>query len=218
VIAIENVRLFESVEARTRELAQSLEDLRTAQDRLVQTEKLASLGQLTAGIAHEIKNPLNFVNNFSGVSTELVNELREVLQDVSLNEKKRAEITELTDTLRGNLDKIVQHGKRADSIVKNMLLHSRQGSQEHRRVDINAIVEESLNLAYHGARAEKQGFNITLERSLDPAAGLVDVFPQEITRALLNLISNGFYAATKRKDLEGNGAFEPTLARNKRFW
>src|SRR5262249_8998826 len=136
-----NVRLFNSVEARTRELAKSLEDLRTTQDRLVQTQKLASLGQLTAGIAHEIKNPLNFVNNFSGVSTELIDELQETLKDVSLNEKLRGEITELTDTLRGNLDKVVQHGKRADAIVKNMLLHSREGSGEHRVVDINALVE-----------------------------------------------------------------------------
>ena len=131
-IAIENVRLFESVEARTRELAASLEDLRTTQDRLVQTQKLASLGQLTAGIAHEIKNPLNFVNNFSGVSAELIDELQEALKDVSLNEKGASEINELTDTLRGNLDKVVQHGKRADAIVKNMLLHSREGSGEHR--------------------------------------------------------------------------------------
>jgi len=210
-IAIENMRLFENVEARTRELAASLEDLRTTQDRLVQTEKLASLGQLTAGIAHEIKNPLNFVNNFSGISSELVSELQEALQDVNLDEKKRAEITELTETLQGNLNRVVQHGKRADAIVKNMLLHSRQGSVEHRPVDINALVEESLNLAYHGARAERQGFNITLERSLDPTAGEVDVFPQDITRVLLNLISNGFYAATKRKgDGPGDG-YEPTL-------
>ncbi|MFZ1044301.1 MAG: GAF domain-containing protein, partial [Pseudolabrys sp.] len=155
VIAIENVRLFESVEARTRELATSLEDLRTTQDRLVQTQKLASLGQLTAGIAHEIKNPLNFVNNFSGVSVELINDLQEALADVSLNEKRRSEVAELMDTIRGNLDKVVQHGKRADAIVKNMLLHSREGSGEHRLVDINTLVEESLNLAYHGARAEK---------------------------------------------------------------
>ena len=211
VIAIENVRLFESVEARTRELAKSLEDLRTAQDRLVQTEKLASLGQLTAGIAHEIKNPLNFINNFSGVSTELIDELQDVLSGISIDHKARTEINELTNTLRSNLDKVVQHGKRADAIVKNMLLHSRQGSGEHRPVDINALVEESLNLAYHGARAEKQGFNITLERSFDPAAGEVDLFPQEITRVLLNLISNGFYAATKRK-AEANGDYEPTLA------
>ena len=211
-IAIENVRLFESVEARTRELATSLEDLRTTQDRLVQTQKLASLGQLTAGIAHEIKNPLNFVNNFSGVSAELIDELQEALTDVSLNEKRRGEITELMDTLRGNLDKVVQHGKRADAIVKNMLLHSREGSGEHRLADINALVEESLNLAYHGARAEKQGFNITMEKSLDPAAGEVAVFPQDITRVLLNLISNGFYAATKRRAATNGGDYEPTLA------
>jgi two-component system, NtrC family, sensor kinase len=211
-IAIENVRLFESVGARTRELAKSLEDLRTAQDRLVQTEKLASLGQLTAGIAHEIKNPLNFVNNFSGVSVELIDELQETLGGMKADSKTRREITELTDTLRGNLEKIVQHGKRADAIVKNMLLHSRQGSAEHRPVDINAIVEESLNLAYHGARAEKQGFSITLEQSLDPAAGQVDCFPQEITRVLLNLISNGFYAATKHRGLANDDAYKPTLA------
>ena len=204
-LAIENARLFENVEA-------SLEDLRTAQDRLVQTEKLASLGQLTAGIAHEIKNPLNFVNNFSAVSVELIDELREALGGAHLDSKLRAEIAGIADMLQGNLDKVVQHGKRADAIVKNMLLHSRQGSGEHRPVDINALVEESLNLAYHGARAEKQGFTITLERSFDPAAGEVDLFPQEITRALLNMISNGFYAATKRKAEANGGDYEPTLA------
>ena len=212
VLAIQNARLFDSVETRTRELAKSLEDLRIAQDRLVQTEKLASLGQLTAGIAHEIKNPLNFVNNFSGVSVELIDELQETLAGVKVNDKARTEITELTDTLRENLHKVVQHGKRADAIVKNMLLHSRQGSGERRLVDINALVEESLNLAYHGARAEKQGFNITLERSFDSAAGEADLFPQEITRVLLNLISNGFYAATKRKAETNGAAYEPTLS------
>ena len=204
-VAIENARLFKDVET-------SLEDLRTAQDRLVQTQKLASLGQLTAGIAHEIKNPLNFVNNFSAVSVELIDELREALEGAHLDGRLRAEIGEIADTLQGNLDKVVQHGKRADAIVKNMLLHSRQGSGEHRPVDINALVDESLNLAYHGARAEKQGFNITLERSFDPAAGKVDLFPQEITRALLNLISNGFYAAMKRKAEANGGHYEPTLA------
>ena len=204
-VAIENAHLFHNVEA-------SLKDLRAAQDRLVQTEKLASLGQLTAGIAHEIKNPLNFVNNFSAVSVELIDELREALGGVHLDSKLRAEITEIADTLQGNLDKVVQHGKRADAIVKNMLLHSRQGSGEHRPVEINALVDESLNLAYHGARAEKQGFNITLEKSFDPAAGEVDLFPQEITRVLLNLISNGFYATTKRKAESNGGDYEPTLA------
>jgi two-component system NtrC family sensor kinase len=210
VIAIENVRLFESVEARTRELAKSLENLRSTQDRLVQTQKLASLGQLTAGIAHEIKNPLNFVNNFSGVSSELIDELQDILK-APFDDKARTEISELANTLRGNLDKVVQHGKRADAIVKNMLLHSREGSSEHRLVDINAIVEESLNLAYHGARAERQSFAITVKRSFDPTAGEADLFPQDITRALLNFISNGFYAATERF-AKSNGGLEPTLA------
>ena len=210
-IAIENVRLFESVEARTRELAASLEDLRTTQDRLVQTQKLASLGQLTAGIAHEMKNPLNFVNNFSAVSSELIDELQDTLKGIPLADKARADISELTDTLRDNLGKVVQHGKRADAIVKNMLLHSRESSGEHRQVDINALVEESLNLAWHGARAEKQGFEITLRQSFDPSAGEADVFPQDITRALLNLISNGFYAAIKR-GAATNGDYEPILA------
>jgi len=210
-IAIENARLFEAEQQRTRELVKSLDDLRTAQDRLVQTQKLASLGQLTAGIAHEIKNPLNFVNNFSGVSVELIDELQEAVKHGSFDDRTLAEVVELTGTLRDNLDKIVQHGKRADSIVKNMLLHSREGSGERRSVDVNALVEESLNLAYHGARAEKQGFNVSLERSFDPTAGEVDVFPQEITRVLLNVIANGFYAATKRQGQEEGNGFEPTI-------
>jgi len=202
--------LEHKVEQRTAELRQSLDDLRAAQDRLVQTEKLASLGQLTAGIAHEIKNPLNFVNNFSSVSTELIDELNEVLQTATLDGKTKNEVDELTGMLRGNLEKVVQHGKRADSIVKNMLLHSRQGSGEHRATEVNAIVEESLNLAYHGARAERPSFNVTLERDLDPTAGMADIYPQEITRVFLNLISNGFYAAAKRKESAAEG-FEPTL-------
>src|SRR5262249_8035918 len=141
----------------------------------------------------------------------LIDELQEALEDVSLNEKQRGDITELMQTLRGNLDNVVQHGKRADAIVKNMLLHSREGSGEHRVVDINAIVEESLNLAWHGARAEKQGFNIALERFFDPTVGEADVFPQDITRALLNLISNGFYAATQRRGETNEGDYVPTL-------
>jgi signal transduction histidine kinase len=203
--------VFEAEQERTHELTKSLEDLRTAQDRLVQTQKLASLGQLTAGIAHEIKNPLNFVNNFSGVSAELIDEMQEALGKMTGDDKTRHEMAELTNTLRDNLDKVVQHGKRADAIVKNMLLHSREGSGEHRLVDVNALVEESLNLAYHGARAENQNFKINMERSLDPAAGQVDAYPQEITRALLNLISNGFYAATKRKQQDHSEGYEPTL-------
>ena len=211
VLAIENVRLFESVEARTQELAKSLEELRTTQDRLVQTQKLALLGQLTAGIAHEIKNPLNFVNNFSGISAELIGELQDSLKGMPLDDKARTEINELTDTLKSNFDKVVHHGRRADAIVKNMLQHSREGSGEHRVIDINALVEESLNLAWHGARAETQGFEVKLKQSFDPSAGGADVFPQDIRRALLNLIANGFYAATRRRAETNGGDYEPTL-------
>ncbi|MGY8708840.1 cache domain-containing protein [Bradyrhizobium sp. 18BD] len=202
--------LENKVEQRTGELRQSLNDLRAAQDRLVQTEKLASLGQLTAGIAHEIKNPLNFVNNFSSVSTELIDELNETLESAALDGKTKEEVDELTGMLQSNLEKVVQHGKRADSIVRNMLLHSREGSGEHRPSDINAVVEESLNLAYHGARAERPAFNVTLERDFDPAAGMADIYAQEITRVVLNLVSNGFYATTRRKE-NAEKAFEPTL-------
>jgi len=145
------------------------------------------------------------------LSGELIDELNDVLKPAALDGKTREEIDELTHMLKGNLEKVVQHGKRADSIVKNMLLHSREGSGEHRPADINAIVEESLNLAYHGARAEKAGFNITLKRDFDPAAGQIDLYPQEITRVFLNLISNGFYAATKRKEA-GDEGFEPALS------
>jgi two-component system, NtrC family, sensor kinase len=212
VIAIENVRLFDEVQARTRELSRSLEDLRAAQDRLIQTEKLASLGQLTAGIAHEIKNPLNFVNNFSALSAELTDELKNVLIKEELSSEGREEVDELTRLLKDNLDKVIQHGKRADSIVKNMLLHSREGPGERRSADINALVGESLNLAYHGARAEKAGFNIKLTHDFDPNAGALDLYPQEMTRALLNLISNGFYAAAKRKVEAGDATFEPVLS------
>jgi signal transduction histidine kinase len=212
VIAIENVRLFDEVQTRTKELAASLDDLRKAQDRLIQSEKLASLGQLTAGIAHEIKNPLNFVNNFAGVTRELIEELKELVAATEPDPRTRREITELTALIEGNLDKVVSHGRRADSIVKNMLLHSRQSSGEHRLVDLNALVEESMNLAYHGARAEKPEFNLTLVKDLDPSIGEVDVFPQEFTRVLLNLISNGFYACAKRKAQSADASFEPMLA------
>jgi len=212
VIAIGNVRLFDEVQQRTRELAASLEDLRTAQDRLIQTEKLASLGQLTAGIAHEIKNPLNFVNNFAALSAELTDELNDVLRPAALDGKVREEVDELTGMLKDNLEKVVQHGKRADSIVKNMLLHSREGSGDHRPADINALLDESLNLAYHGARAEKPAFNVTLQRDFDATAGTIEVFPQEITRVFLNLIANGFYAVAKRKAETANSGFDPILS------
>jgi two-component system, NtrC family, sensor kinase len=199
---------------RTRELARSLEELRATQDRLVQTEKLASLGQLTAGIAHEIKNPLNFVNNFAELSVELVQELEEALVAAgpALDPKLREEVTELGATLRGNLARVAEHGRRADSIIRNMLAHSREGGGERQPVDLNAFIEEALNLAYHGARAEKPGFHVALEKALDPGVGEVALHPQEFTRVLLNLIGNGFDAA-HRKWLDGApDGFQPTLS------
>ena len=206
VIAIENVRLFDEVQARTRELAASLDDLRKAQDRLVQSEKLASLGQLTAGIAHEIKNPLNFVNNFAGaVARAARGTARDADRGAARGEPARGGRRADRDMIGCNLDKVVSHGKRANSIVKNMLLHSREGSGERTSVNVNAMVEEALNLAYHGARAEKPGFNVTIAKSLDPDAGAADIYPQEMTRVLLNLISNGFYATAKRKQGEADG-------------
>ena len=203
--------LNETLEARTLELSNSLEDLRSAQDRLVQSKKLASLGELTAGIAHEIKNPLNFVNNFSNLSIDLASELKEAVESPDLDSGKRSEIHELVDTLRGNLGKIVQHGKRADSIVQNMLLHSRQISGRQQSVNLNALVEESLNLAYHGARAQKGDFNIDLRRLFDTTTGEIELLPQEISRVLLNLFSNSFYATTQRKAETNGQDYEPAL-------
>jgi signal transduction histidine kinase len=138
-------------------------------------------------------------------------ELQEVIKSQQFNDEKRAEIHDLLDMLQSNLGKIVHHGKRADSIVRNMLLHSRQVSGEHRSVDLNALVEESLNLAYHGAKAQKGDFSITLERSFDPATGEVNLLPEEITRVLLNLISNSFYATIQRKAEANGGSYEPIL-------
>jgi len=208
----ERKRAEEAIDLARVAAEKALRDLQTAQDRLVQTEKLASLGQLTAGIAHEIKNPLNFVNNFSALSVELADELKDVLRQATLVEQTRAEVDELTGLLKDNLRKVVQHGRRADSIVKNMLLHSREGSGERRAAEVNRLVEESLNLAYHGARAEKADFSITLKHELDPDAGTLELYPQELTRALLNLISNGFYAATRRKLEAADEIFEPVLS------
>lgn len=192
---------------------QALHDLKRAQNSLVQAEKLALLGQLVAGIAHEIKNPLNFVNNFSSLSVELLEELKELVEDALAqpDAAARDDIEEIVTTLTGNLRKIGEHGARADSIVKSMLAHSREGPAERRPADINALVEESLNLAYHGARAHDKSFNVTLERDFDPAAGTIEIIPQDVSRALLNLFSNGFYATQMRHKAGGEPAYEPTV-------
>jgi len=213
---------FDTTELRRQEQAASAardaaeaaySELKAAQARLIQTEKMASLGQLTAGIAHEIKNPLNFVNNFAGLSVELLDELKETAAPAvaALDTDKRADIDEVIGMLTGNLEKIAEHGRRADGIVKSMLEHSRGVSGERRVVDLNALAEEALNLAYHGARAQDANFNITLERDLDPAIAPLELAPQEITRVLLNLFGNGFYAADKRKRDGAAPDFRPVL-------
>jgi len=191
----------------------ALHTLRAAQANLIQAEKMASLGQLTAGIAHEIKNPLNFVNNFASLSVELLDELKDTAAPAlaTLDEDKRADLDDTIELLTGNLAKIAEHGKRADNIVKSMLEHSRGVTGERREVDLNTLVDEALNLAYHGARAQDQGFNITLERAFDPALAQIELAPQEMTRVFLNLFGNGFYAANKRARENGGGAFRPTL-------
>ena len=191
----------------------ALRELKTAQASLIQAEKMASLGQLTAGIAHEIKNPLNFVNNFASLSNELLSELKDVAAPAleALDDEKRGELDETMTMLSGNLEKIAEHGRRADNIVKSMLEHSRGVSGERRAVDLNALVEESLNLAYHGARAQDQAFNITLERDFDRTLKPIELVPQEMTRVFLNLFGNGFYAANKRAHANGDAAFRPVL-------
>jgi GAF domain-containing protein len=188
-------------------------DLKAAQASLIQAEKMASLGQLTAGIAHEIKNPLNFVNNFAGLSVELLDELKETAAPVisALDDETRAEIDETIDMLSGNLDKIAEHGRRADNIVTSMLEHSRGSSGERRNVDLNPLIEEALTLAYHGGRAQDQSFNITLERDYADALAPIALAPQDITRVCLNLFANGFYAATKRRKEGSDASFTPTL-------
>jgi signal transduction histidine kinase len=190
----------------------TLGELRATQQQLVLQQKMAALGQLTAGIAHEIKNPLNFVNNFAGLSVELLDELKAAAAPgiAVLDTDTRAEIDDTIAMLTSNLGKIVEHGSRADGIVKSMLQHSRGGSGDWQSVDLNVLIEEALNLAYHGARAQNQSFNITMEHDLDRSLAPIEVVPQDVTRVLLNLIGNGFYAANKRSREAGDG-FRPVL-------
>ncbi len=206
-------RRAEQAVRQARDVAETaLKDLKTAQASLIHAEKMASLGQLTAGIAHEIKNPLNFVNNFAGLSMELLDELKDTVAPTisSLDEDGRALLDDTIALLTSNLEKIRSHGQRADGIVKSMLLHSRGGSSDRQTVDINAVLEEALNLAYHGARAHDPQFNVTLERDLQVGLAPIEIVPQDVTRVFLNLIGNGFYAMSKRWRQDGEG-FRPVL-------
>ena len=175
---------------------------------------MASLGQLTAGIAHEIKNPLNFVNNFAKLSGELLVELGEILEEpiAALDEEDREDAKDLMQTVRENLDKINQHGRRADGIVKNMLLHSREGPSQRGTGRINSIAKEALNLAYHGARAENPSFNIEMRTDLAENVGVIECYPQDLMRVFLNIISNAMYAAFKRSQEEEGFVPEITVS------
>ncbi len=203
----------DAAEAASRTIDAAYRELKAAQANLIQAEKMASLGQLTAGIAHEIKNPLNFVNNFAILSVELLAELKETAAPAleALDDDRRADIDEVVGMLTSNLEKITEHGRRADGIVRSMLEHSRGGSGERRSVDLNTLVEEALNLAYHGARAQDQSFNITLQRDFGEAIAPIELVPQDVTRVFLNLFSNGFYAANKRARNEAAPGFAATL-------
>ena len=191
----------------------ALSDLKAAQANLIQAEKMASLGQLTAGIAHEIKNPLNFVNNFAGLSIGLLDELKAAAASAfgTIDENQRGQVDEIIETLTSNLQRIVAHGKRADNIVKSMLAHSRGGGGDRQNVDLNALVEESLNLAYHGARAQDQNFNVILDRAFGKDIAPVRLVPQDMTRVFLNLFANGFYPRTSAGATTNNGAFTPMM-------
>ncbi len=186
-----------AIEQTNEALNKSLKELKAAQAQLIQSEKMASLGELTAGIAHEIQNPLNFVNNFSEVSKELLEELKEELDEGNLKD-----VQEIANDVINNMEKILHHGKRADGIVKGMLMHSRTSKGEKENTDINVLVEEYLRLAFHGLRAKDKSFNAKLETDYDESIGKIEVIPQDIGRVTLNLITNAFYAVNEKKKIE----------------
>jgi signal transduction histidine kinase len=208
-----NRELEMEVYKRTKELNQALEHLKNTQSQLIHSEKMASLGELTAGIAHEIQNPLNLVNNFAEVSIELVDELKQESavggQQAAVNGQQLA--IEILDDIRQNLDKILHHGKRADAIVKGMLQHSRTSNGVKEPSDINALADEYLRLAYHGLRAKDKDFNAVLKTDFDQSIGIINIIPQDIGRVILNLITNSFYAVDEKKKQQPDG-YEPTVS------
>jgi two-component system, NtrC family, sensor kinase len=195
-----------AIEETNSALTRSLEELKAAQAQLIQSEKMASLGELTAGIAHEIQNPLNFVNNFSEVSKELLEEMKTELDNGNTDDAK-----DIASDVIQNLEKILHHGKRADGIVKGMLQHSRSSSGQKEATDINALADEYLRLAYHGLRAKEKSFNATLKTEYDESIGNIPIIPQDIGRVILNLITNAFYVVGEKKQQQ-DGDYEPTVS------
>ena len=210
LIEQQKVELEKQVIERTSELEQSLADLKSAQAQLIQSEKMASLGELTAGIAHEIQNPLNFVNNFSDVNKEMLAEMNQEIEKGNYDEVKA-----IAKDITGNEEKINHHGKRADAIVKGMLQHSRSSTGQKEPTDINALADEYLRLAYHGLRAKDKSFNATMKTDFDESIGNIDIIPQEIGRVVLNLINNAFYAVDEKKSSCAKASgdkYEPTVS------
>lgn len=193
------------VDETNKELNQALINLKETQAQLIQSEKMASLGELTAGVAHEIQNPLNFVNNFSEVSIELADEML-----AGINNGNTADVSDIANDLKGNLEKIVHHGKRADAIVKSMLQHSRKNAGNKELTDINLLVDEFVRLSYHGLRARDKSFNATIETALDQTLEKAEVLPQDLGRVLLNLFNNAFYAVNEKKK-QLNESFDPKV-------
>lgn len=200
-----NHELEMEVYKRTRQLHEALEHLKSTQSQLIQSEKMASLGELTAGIAHEIQNPLNFVNNFSEINTELINELIE-----EVDKGNTEEVKAIANDIRENEQKISHHGKRADAIVKGMLQHSRSSTGKKEPTDINALADEYFRLAYHGLRAKNKNFNAKLDTDFDQSIGTINIIPQDMGRVILNLITNAFYAVEEKR-VSGIANFEPTV-------
>jgi C4-dicarboxylate-specific signal transduction histidine kinase len=205
LIAQQKTELEKQVIQRTAELRKSLEDLKFTQKQLIQSEKMASLGELTTGIAHEIQNPLNFVNNFSAVNKELVDELQSELKSGNTEEA-----IAISNDIKENQVKINHHGKRADVIVKGMLQHSRSSTGVKEPTDINALADEYLRLSYHGWKAKDNSFNATMQTDLDESIGKINIIPQDIGRALLNLYNNAFYAVAEKAKQQPNG-YEPAI-------
>jgi len=205
-----HLHLDSLVKDRTAELNKSLNDLKVTQSQLIQSEKMASLGELTAGIAHEIQNPLNFVNNFSEVNKELAEELEHEVE-----KGNTAEVKTLAKDIKENQEKILHHGKRADAIVKGMLQHSRSSSGVKEPTNINALADEYLRLAYHGLRAKDKSFNATMKTDFDESIGKINVVPHDIGRVFLNLITNAFYAVNERANNQqlstNNDTYVPTV-------
>jgi signal transduction histidine kinase len=195
----------DEIELQNKHVEEAMEQLKSTQSQLIQSEKMASLGELTAGIAHEIQNPLNFVNNFSELSAELIEEM-----NVELNKGDTEEAKVIAADLKQNLEKITHHGKRADAIVKGMLQHSQKGSGQKEPTNINALADEYLRLAYHGLRAKDKDFNATMKTDLDASIGNINIIPQDIGRVLLNLINNALYAVNEKKKHIGDG-YEPQV-------